>query len=114
MFYEIKVPAGAIAPPDLELIHDNPKAAKETLQELHICCARTDFTVLRDGVSLNDEQLDAEIRSYEIALAREDSCHLPSAFRPGRGVRTDDVAEGPDGQPVKVRGPENPADRFDQ
>jgi hypothetical protein len=114
MFYEITVPAGATIPPGVNLIHDNPTSARETLQDLYMFCGRADFAVLRNGVKLSDEELGADIESYEIAQVRENSSQLPSTYRPGWGVRTDDVAAEPDGNPVRVWGPENPEDRFDQ
>lgn len=50
--------------------------------------------------------------SEDIEAVRQEQLKLPPTHRQGYGSSTDDVAEGPDGIPVKVPTPETPTDRF--
>lgn len=112
MTYEIIVPHGLTPPDDLDLIHYNPQSAKETLLELQTYFPHTQFLILRDGGQLRSSELDDDIESYEIGLAREESCQLPTTYRRGSSNTTDEIARGPDDNPTKVWDPENPEDRF--
>ncbi len=93
--------------------YDNPHLAKRELVDLRKQFPGDDFAVLRDGTKLTDDQLDDEIKDYEIQEVREDASRLPATYRPGRGSERDDVALGIDGNPTKVWGPDNPEDRYE-
>jgi hypothetical protein len=113
MIYEIQVPPGITVPPDLDLVYDNPRSALKDLQELQASFPHSKFDILRDAALLSASELAADLKSYEIAQLIDASCELPSTYRRGWSITTDEVAKGPDGNPTKVWDPENPEDHFD-
>jgi hypothetical protein len=67
---------------------------------------------LEAALAVGKRQVDKGI-DHEIGRAFEEETKLPSTYRRGLGRETDDVAEGPSGEPTKVWGPENPEDRYE-
>lgn len=113
MAYEITGLSQVEVPPDIDGVYDNPKSANSDLRHLRRKFPGKNFDILRDGLKLTDAELDADIKSFEIQAVIEKSTQLPATYRPGRGTESDDVATGIDGNPVNVRGPDNPEDRYD-
>jgi hypothetical protein len=113
MVYKIAGPSKLSPTPDVDGIYDNPKSARSDLAYLEKQYPKADFVILKDEVKLSHAELDAEVESYDIQAERQESCRLPSTYRPGKGSHTDDVAIGVDGNPTKVWGPENPEDRYE-
>ena len=70
------------------------------------------FSIWRDGVRLTEVQVFEDIKSYEIRSVREGETKLPPTYRHGLGSRPNDVAIGPNGEAVKVWGPDNPEDLY--
>lgn len=113
MEYEIRVRSGQDVLGDPDELHDDPRSALRELEYLRKQFPSAQFEILRDGVVITEAQLNLEITSFEIGSVREETSRMPSTYRHGRGTGHDDVAESPDGTPVKVWGPDNPEDRFD-
>ena len=113
MIYQITGLSGILAPSDIDGAYDNPKSAKSDLMYLRSRFPDAALSILKDGVGLSDDELDAEIESYEIQAVRKEATQLPGTYRHGRGAESDDVALGGDGNPTKVWGPRNPEDRYE-
>jgi hypothetical protein len=113
MQYEIAGLSEISAPSDVDGIYDNPKSAKVDLEYLRKTFPWADFAILRNGTKLTEAELVADIESYEIQAFVEAETKLPATYRHGLGHRTDDIAIGPNENPVKVWGPENPEDRHE-
>jgi hypothetical protein len=63
MTYEIEVPSEITTPCYIGLVHDNPKSAKESLQELQNLFPQRKFRILRDGTPLQSGELDSDLGS---------------------------------------------------
>jgi len=67
---------------------------------------------LEAALSVGKREADKGI-DHEIGQIFREATKLPSTYTHGLGHESDDVAIGPDGEPTKVRGPENPEDRYE-
>lgn len=67
---------------------------------------------LEAAVVTGRREIDKGIRHSEIPAIIEAETRLPSTHRRGFGHETDDVAMGPNEQPTKVWGPDNPEDLY--
>ena len=107
MIYEIVIKDKAAFPDDVELLHDNPRSALETVEALRERLGDVRIVILRDDTAITISQLTLDIESYDIRTVIEEESQLPATYKRGRGGDSD-LAIGGDGYRHAVWKPKNP------
>jgi hypothetical protein len=110
LIYELVLLEGPQLSDDL-LFHDNPLSALKACALIREQFGKESIVILKDGIEISETQVVDDLESYEIQSVVEESTHLPSTYRPGRGGDSD-LALGADGKQHGVWRPKNPEDDF--